>query len=85
VAETLIRKRAAAKEPAHDARAAVAQHHESGGSDELYGIGDLCNEFGITARAVRFYEDAGEIIRKIHQRLERSGDPLAGGAAVAGR
>ena len=59
MAETLVRKRAAAKEVAHDARAAVAQHHESGGSDELYGIGDLCNEFGITARAVRFYEDKG--------------------------
>jgi len=56
VAETLIRKRAAA--PAHDARAAVASHHETG-SDELFGIGDLCNEFGITARAVRFYEDKG--------------------------
>lgn len=35
--------------------------------------------------AVRFYEDAGEMIRKIHQRLDRSGDPLAVGAAVAAR
>jgi DNA-binding transcriptional MerR regulator len=26
---------------------------------ELLGIGDLCAEFGITARAVRFYEDKG--------------------------
>jgi DNA-binding transcriptional MerR regulator len=54
VAETLVRKRAAA----HDAHAAVAEHHANG-SDELYGIGDLCAEFGITARAVRFYEDKG--------------------------
>ncbi|HSW23477.1 MAG TPA: MerR family DNA-binding transcriptional regulator [Burkholderiaceae bacterium] len=58
MAETLVRKRAAVKEPAHDAHAAVASHHEAGG-DELYGIGDLCSEFGITARAVRFYEDKG--------------------------
>jgi len=57
VAETLVRKRAAAP-AAHDARAAVASHHQSE-SDELYGIGDLCSEFGITARAVRFYEDKG--------------------------
>lgn len=56
MAETLIRKRAAA--PAHDAKAAVASHHETA-SDELFGIGDLCGEFGITARAVRFYEDKG--------------------------
>jgi DNA-binding transcriptional MerR regulator len=60
VAETLVRKRAAAAAAApHDAKAAVASHHESGGTDELYGIGDLCAEFGITARAVRFYEDKG--------------------------
>jgi DNA-binding transcriptional MerR regulator len=56
VAETLVRKRAAA---AHDARAAVAEHHANGVADELYGIGDLCAEFGVTARAVRFYEDKG--------------------------
>jgi DNA-binding transcriptional MerR regulator len=58
VAETLIRKRTAAREPPHDAHAAVASHHEAGG-DELFGIGDLCSEFGITPRAVRFYEDKG--------------------------
>jgi DNA-binding transcriptional MerR regulator len=62
VAETLVRKRtaasAAAHDAKHDARAAVASHHgdESG---ELFGIGDLCAEFGVTARAVRFYEDKG--------------------------
>jgi DNA-binding transcriptional MerR regulator len=57
VAETLLRKRASAQRP-HDAHAAVASHHESG-TDELYGIGDLCAEFGVTPRAVRFYEDKG--------------------------
>src|SRR5512134_3417710 len=53
MAEALVRKRSA---PPHDAHAAVAEHHANG-SDELYGIGDLCAEFGITPRAVRFYED----------------------------
>ena len=55
VAETLVRKRAAAT---HDAHAAVAEHHHNG-SDDLYGIGDLCTEFGVTPRAIRFYEDKG--------------------------
>jgi DNA-binding transcriptional MerR regulator len=40
------------------ARATVASHREAD-TQELYGIGDLCAEFGITARAVRFYEDKG--------------------------
>ena len=71
MAETLVRKRAAAANgngraretravngEAHDAHAAVAEHRHNG-SDELYGIGDLCAEFGVTPRAVRFYEDKG--------------------------
>ncbi len=41
-----------------DARAAVAAHREES-SAELYGIGELCREFGISARAIRFYEDKG--------------------------
>ncbi len=41
-----------------DARAAVAAHREPAG-DELYGIAELCREFGISARAIRFYEDKG--------------------------
>lgn len=57
MAETLLRKRATTPS-VHDAKAAVASHHEAG-TDELFGIGDLCAEFGITARAVRFYEDKG--------------------------
>jgi len=62
VAETLVRKRAAAPSPPrrpHDAHAAVAEHHASGVADELFGIGALCAEFGVTPRAVRFYEDKG--------------------------
>ncbi len=30
-------------------------------STETYSISDLCNEFGVTARALRFYEDEGLI------------------------
>jgi DNA-binding transcriptional MerR regulator len=40
------------------AREAVAEHHEDAGS-ELFGITELCNEFGITLRTIRFYEDKG--------------------------
>lgn len=29
------------------------------GTSELFGITELCNEFGITLRALRFYEDKG--------------------------
>jgi DNA-binding transcriptional MerR regulator len=60
MAETLLRKRSAARAAgaASAAHAAVASHHEPE-SGELFGIGELCAEFGITARAVRFYEDKG--------------------------
>ena len=40
------------------ARAFVEAHHEQGG-DELFGIGELCEELGISPRAIRFYEDKG--------------------------
>ena len=60
MAETLVRsKRNGTHAAPHDARAAVASHQEAGAADELYGIGDLCAEFGVTPRAVRFYEDKG--------------------------
>jgi DNA-binding transcriptional MerR regulator len=35
------------------------KHHDH--STETYSITDLCNEFGVTARALRFYEDEGLI------------------------
>ncbi len=41
-----------------DARAFVASHQETGAT-ELFGITELCKEFGITLRALRFYEDKG--------------------------
>lgn len=46
--------RAAAPSP----RAAIAAHRD----DEpgpLFGIAELCREFGLTPRALRFYEDQG--------------------------
>ena len=40
------------------AREAVASHREDD-SGELFGIAELCREFGITLRTIRFYEDKG--------------------------
>ncbi len=41
-----------------DAQAFVDAHRDEGGS-ELFGITELCTEFGISLRALRFYEDKG--------------------------
>ena len=41
-----------------DAQAFVDSHRDAG-SAELFGISELCREFGITLRALRFYEDKG--------------------------
>jgi DNA-binding transcriptional MerR regulator len=43
---------------APSAREVVASHREEGTS-ELFGIAELCREFGITLRTIRFYEDKG--------------------------
>lgn len=40
------------------AQAFVASHRESGDT-QLFGIAELCAEFGVTLRALRFYEDKG--------------------------
>jgi DNA-binding transcriptional MerR regulator len=40
------------------ARAVVESHREDGGA-ELFGISQLCEEFGVSARAIRFYETKG--------------------------
>jgi DNA-binding transcriptional MerR regulator len=40
------------------ALAAVASHQDDG-TGELFGITELCAEFGITLRTIRFYEDKG--------------------------
>ncbi len=41
-----------------DAQAFVASHRDEG-TTELFGITELCREFGITLRALRFYDDKG--------------------------
>jgi DNA-binding transcriptional MerR regulator len=41
-----------------EAQAFVASHRDEG-TTELFGITELCREFGITLRALRFYEDKG--------------------------
>ena len=48
-----VRRRAAAS-----AREVVDAHRDDGGGD-LFGITELCREFGITLRTIRFYEDKG--------------------------
>jgi DNA-binding transcriptional MerR regulator len=46
------------KRSAPTAQEAVDAHRDDGGG-ELFGITELCNEFGITLRTIRFYEDKG--------------------------
>lgn len=41
-----------------DAQAFVDSHREEGAA-EIFGITELCREFDITLRALRFYEDKG--------------------------
>ena len=43
---------------AASAQAAVAEHRGDDGG-ELFGITELCQQFGITLRTIRFYEDKG--------------------------
>ena len=38
---------------------AFVDSHRDEASAELFGISELCHEFGITLRALRFYEDKG--------------------------
>lgn len=49
----VLRRRATAS-----AQAVVDAHREDVGG-ELFGITELCREFGITLRTIRFYEDKG--------------------------
>lgn len=46
------------KETVSEARAFVESHRDVAAA-ELFGITELCREFGITLRALRFYEDKG--------------------------
>jgi DNA-binding transcriptional MerR regulator len=51
--ETPTRRRAAS------AAQQVVDSHRSEDAGELFGISELCAEFGITLRTIRFYEDKG--------------------------
>jgi DNA-binding transcriptional MerR regulator len=51
--QAAVRKRAAPS-----AQEVVASHRDDGAA-ELFGITELCAEFGITLRTIRFYEDKG--------------------------
>jgi len=52
------RTSAGATARSNDAQAVVDAHRDEVAS-ELFGITELCKEFGITLRALRFYEDKG--------------------------
>jgi DNA-binding transcriptional MerR regulator len=58
VSSLLAPSPAASASVQRSARAAVAEHRSEGGS-ELFGISELCSAFGITPRALRFYESKG--------------------------
>jgi DNA-binding transcriptional MerR regulator len=51
-------RRAPAASTATDPQAFVDSHRDAG-TTELFGITELCKEFGVTLRALRFYEDKG--------------------------
>lgn len=52
--QATVRKRSAAP----SAQEVVASHRDED-TGELFGIAELCAEFGITLRTIRFYEDKG--------------------------
>ena len=52
--QATVRKRSAAP----SAQEVVASHRDED-TGELFGISELCAEFGITLRTIRFYEDKG--------------------------
>jgi DNA-binding transcriptional MerR regulator len=60
-----------------DAQAFV-DSHQSEDSSELFGITQLCTEFGITQRTLRFYEDKGLIMprrisnNRVYSRRDRA-------------
>jgi DNA-binding transcriptional MerR regulator len=61
---TAVRHALSAAAPPAPARPAatarqVVDAHRSEDTGELFGITELCREFGITLRSIRFYEDKG--------------------------
>jgi len=58
MAEAAVMRRKATALATAVAQEAVNAHREDAGS-QLFGITELCQEFGITLRSIRFYEDKG--------------------------
>jgi DNA-binding transcriptional MerR regulator len=58
VLQAVARKRNAALPAGSGAQEAVDAHRDDD-AGQLYGITELCTEFGITLRTIRFYEDKG--------------------------
>ena len=56
MAETSLTSTARARRQTADE---VVADHRSNDAAELFGITELCREFGISPRAIRFYEDKG--------------------------
>ena len=56
---TTVRRVRSPASAARDAQAFVDSHRSDDSKAELFGITELCREFGITLRALRFYEDKG--------------------------
>ena len=52
-------RRALASRASASQAQAVVDAHKDVGTSELFGITELCKEFGISLRALRFYEDKG--------------------------
>jgi DNA-binding transcriptional MerR regulator len=53
------RKRASPMVRAAPSAQEVVASHRDDATGDLFGIGELCGEFGISPRAIRFYEDKG--------------------------
>ena len=54
---------ARAKPAAAPRRAGAVAAHRDDDASELFGITELCREFGISLRTIRFYEDKGLLSR----------------------
>jgi DNA-binding transcriptional MerR regulator len=59
MAQTATGSPAALAAPAVPTAQEVVASHRDEDTGELFGIAELCTEFGISPRAIRFYEDKG--------------------------
>ena len=59
MAQAAIGSPAAPAAPAVPTAQEVVASHRDDGTGQLFGITELCTEFGISPRAIRFYEDKG--------------------------